>query len=206
MGADRRPRRGDPMGQHARLYRTITDHPAWIALDCSAQSLYVAMRATLNDFNNGNIDATITRLKHKGFKSPSTLAKALRSLEAVGLIRKTRQGGATHGGRLCSLFRFTDQPCPAIPKLGFLPSPPTKEWLKITALREADALVKATHRAAAEKAASTRTEHAIRREKRRLQELKLVDTDSKAQRSNRRRRASVKATPLEVVASDAVRA
>jgi hypothetical protein len=59
--------------------------------------------------NNGNISAALSELRHRGWNSSATLAKALRQLEAVGLLRKTRQTiGVERGSKVCNLFRFTD--------------------------------------------------------------------------------------------------
>jgi hypothetical protein len=42
------------------------------------------LRATLKSTNNGNLSATLSELKHRGWKSPVTLASALYELQAVG--------------------------------------------------------------------------------------------------------------------------
>lgn len=138
----------DEMGAHARLYDQIAHSPAWIALGFTARALYVQLRVKLKQTNNGNIEATLGTLKHAGFKSSSTLAKALRELEAVGLIVKTRQGGITGGGRLCNLFRFTDKPTMDFPKLGLCSCKATHEWRRWASAREAVAAVRAAHAAA----------------------------------------------------------
>jgi hypothetical protein len=76
--------------------------------------VYLALRRKLGKFNNGDINATLTEMRHAGIRSSSTLATALQRLEKLGFIEKTRQGGIANGGKLCSLFRFTDgmdSPC-----------------------------------------------------------------------------------------------
>lgn len=138
----------DEMGAHGRLYESIANAPAWLALSFSARALYMQLRVKLKGSNNGNIDATLTTLRHAGFKSPSTLAKALRELETVGLMAKTRQGGITAGGRLCNLYRFTDKPAYEFPKLGLPACGATKDWLAWTGVREASAAITAAHLAA----------------------------------------------------------
>jgi hypothetical protein len=113
MGVSDRDKRYGPekdhMGAHARLYDQIVNSHAWSALSFTARALYVQMRVKLKQTNNGNIEATAKTLSHSGFGSPSTLSKALRELQTVELIEKTRQGGIAAGGKLCSLYRFTDK-------------------------------------------------------------------------------------------------
>jgi len=138
----------DEMGGHARLYDQIAHSPAWLALAFSARALYMQLRVKLKNTNNGNIEATLGTLKHAGFKSSSTLAKALREMETVGLIAKTRQGGITAGGRLCNLYRFTDKPMYDFPKLGLVCCKASHEWRQWSGVREAEAAVRAAHAAA----------------------------------------------------------
>lgn len=138
----------DEMGAHARLYDQIANSPAWLAAAFSARALYMQLRVKLKNTNNGNIEATLGTLKHSGFKSSSTLAKALRELEALGLMARTRQGGITAGGRLCNLYRFTDKPMHDFPKLGLAACKASHEWRQWSGVREAEAAVRAAHAAA----------------------------------------------------------
>lgn len=138
----------DDMGAHARLYESIVNSPAWLALPFSTRALYVQLRVKLKQTNNGNIDATAAALKHSGFRSTATIFRALRELETVGLIAKTRQGGIAAGGKVCNLFRFTDKECWEFPKLGLPACKATKDWLVWTSVREAKAAITAAHRAA----------------------------------------------------------
>ncbi|RYF54456.1 MAG: hypothetical protein EOO27_23660 [Comamonadaceae bacterium] len=136
----------DPRGGHARIYWELGRSPAWRALDWSARSLYVEMRFKLQATNNGNIEATIATLRDAGFKSSSTLAKGLRSLQAVGLIAKTRQGGIAMGRRKdCNLFRFTDEQVFEHPKLAIAKTPATNDWKKFVTLADAEAALVAAH-------------------------------------------------------------
>lgn len=136
-----RPAGKDPRGGHVRLYWTILDSPAWRALSHADVRVYLAMRRKLGRTNNGDINATLADLRHAGISSSSTLSAALHRLEAVGFIAKTRQGGITFGGKLCSLYRFTDVETFDIAKAGVKAGPPSNDWQRIKTLAEARAAV-----------------------------------------------------------------
>jgi hypothetical protein len=131
----------DPRGGHARLYWTILDSPAWRTLTHADVRVYLALRRKLGRTNNGDINATLAEMKHAGIFSSSTLSAALHRLEALGFIEKTRQGGIAAGGKLCSLFRFTDDPTLDIAKAGVRAGPATNEWQQFKNMAEARAAV-----------------------------------------------------------------
>jgi hypothetical protein len=162
----------DPRGGHSRVYWALQDSMAWRALAFSSVALYMALRRKLQSTNNGNIEATITTLRHAGFNGPTTLAKALRELQAVGLIDKTRQGGVAYGQKQCNLFRFTDEATFEHPKLGIAKMPATNEWQKFATLSDATNAIKAAHAAVA----GTRPERS--KNKLGLQKLYRAHTDS----------------------------
>lgn len=148
---DRNPRyqpKADSMGAHARVYDQIAHSPAWSALNFTSRALYVQLRIKLKGSNDGDIDATITNLRHAGFRSPSTLSRALRELTTVGLIAKTRQGGIAAGGKKCSLYRFTDKETWEIAKAGVPQGPPSHEWRQWTNVKAAEAAIRDAHQAA----------------------------------------------------------
>jgi hypothetical protein len=132
----------DPMGGHIRLYWSILDCPAWRVLTHADVRVYLAMRRKLGQTNNGDINATLAEMRHAGISSSSTLSSALHRLEALGFIAKTRQGGIAYGGKLCSLYRFTDQSTFDIPKAGVRSGPATNEWRQFANMSEARAVVK----------------------------------------------------------------
>jgi len=101
-----------------RIYCTLLDSPAWRVLGWSARALFIDLRSQVGATNNGNLEATMKRLKHYGWTSATTLAGALYELQALGFIAKTRAGGIGRGGKICSLYRFTDLQTFAFPKLG----------------------------------------------------------------------------------------
>lgn len=140
MSRDKPPR--DPRGGHIRLYWEIVDSNAWRALSHADIRIYLALRRKLKGLNNGNINATLKELKHAGITSSSTLSIALQRLEILGFIAKTRQGGIAQGGKLCSLFRFTDVETFEFPKLCIKAMKATNEWKKFKTLDEANSVVK----------------------------------------------------------------
>jgi predicted transcriptional regulator len=132
----------DPRGGHARVYWSILDSPAWRTLTHADVRVYLALRRKLGRTNNGDINATLAEMKHAGISSSSTLSAALHRLEALGFIEKTRQGGIAHGGKLCSLYRFTDEPTLDIAKAGVRAGQATNEWERFKNMAEARAAVR----------------------------------------------------------------
>lgn len=108
----------DPEGRHIRVYVSLLNSPAYRVLSYPAKALFVDMRSQVTGLNNGNISAALSEMKHKGWVSPSTLAKALYELRAMGLLAITRAGGLKQGTRVCNLYRFTDLDVYAQPKVG----------------------------------------------------------------------------------------
>ena len=138
----------DPRGGHVRLHWNIIDSVAWCALSWADQGLWIAMRRKLTGSNNGNIEATLGALRDAGFTSSASLSKSLRALLTVGLIAKTRQGGITHGSKLCSLYRFTDEAMHEWVKLGIKAMPPTNDWHSFKTLAEVRTALRTAHAAA----------------------------------------------------------
>lgn len=132
----------DPRGGHARLYWSILDSPAWRALTHADVRVYLALRRKLGRTNNGDINATLAEMRHAGISSSSTLSAALHRLEALGFIEKTRQGGIASGGKLCSLYRFTDEPTLDVAKAGVRAGAATNEWQGFKNMSEARAAVR----------------------------------------------------------------
>lgn len=132
----------DPRGGHVRLYWELMDCPAWRALSHADVRVYLAMRRKLGKTNNGDINATLTEMRHAGITSSSTLSTALQRLETLGFIEKTRQGGIANGGKVCSLFRFTDEVTYDIAKAGVKASPARHEWRAFETIAKARAAVR----------------------------------------------------------------
>ena len=138
MGRDKKT----PIEAHIRVNLSILNSPAYLALGWSARALYMDLRSKLRSNNNGNISAALTELKHRGWNSPTTLAKALRELVIVGLVAKTRSTvGVVHGSTVCNLYRFTDLPVNRRPDLGIDSQRATHDYKKHTGLKATQALV-----------------------------------------------------------------
>lgn len=161
----------DPRGGHVRLYNELIDSAAWNALSATDQRAYVALRRVLGLTNNGDLSLPLSRAKHYRIRSPATLAKALRSLVAVGLIAVTRSGGCTRGGqRLPTLYRFTDEQVFEMrPKL-IDACKATNDWKAITSIAQGRALIEQAEAAA----------HEAAERKRLLQELNATSTNGEA--------------------------
>ncbi|QIN60899.1 hypothetical protein SBC1_08780 [Caballeronia sp. SBC1] len=123
---------------HVRIRLDILHSPAWRTLSFTARALFMDMRASLRSTNNGDINAALGTLSHKGWTSRTTILKAVAELTALGFIAKTRQGvgGPTTGS--CSLFRFTDVPTFEQPRLGVSACKATFEYLVFKTLDEAE--------------------------------------------------------------------
>jgi hypothetical protein len=135
----------DPRGGHSRLYWELQDSHAWRALAPTDRDLWCWLRRKMKGSNNGNIEATLSTLRHCGVRSSSTLAKSLRALQVLGFIEKTRQGGIAAGGKECSLYRFTDEPTAEFPKLGIRAQKATNDWRPFTSLVQAKAVLREAH-------------------------------------------------------------
>jgi hypothetical protein len=122
---------------HVRVRLDVLNSPAWRVLSFTARALYMDMRASLRSTNNGDINAALGTLTHKGWSSRTTILKAIGELIALGFVAKTRQGvgGPTSGS--CSLYRFTDVPAFEQPKIGIEACKATFDFLAFKSLEDA---------------------------------------------------------------------
>ena len=122
---------------HCRVRADVTSSNAWRVLSYSSKALYLDLRAKLRNGSNGNVSAAMSDMKHTGWSSSATLAKALYELLAVGLIIKTRSGGVECGSKVCSLYGFTDLDINPIPKLNIEKRRPSYEYRDFKTIAEA---------------------------------------------------------------------
>lgn len=132
----------DPLGGHVRIYWSLLDSHAFIALSTSARALYLDLRRKLGATNNGNIECTLATLRHRGWTAPNTLFNALQEIVTVGLLARTRHGGIAKGKKYPSLFRFTDLEVYEHPKLGVPKCKPTHDYRRFETLAHARATIK----------------------------------------------------------------
>ena len=150
----------DPRGGHVRLYWAIIDSAAWSSLSATDQRTYVALRRALGKSNNGDLSLPLSRARHFQVTSPATLAKALRTLVAVGLIAITRRGGCTRGGqRLPTLYRFTDEQVFEMPGKLIEAHKATNDWTKVESIPHGKELLRQSELAAQEMAKRKRLLH-----------------------------------------------
>ena len=148
--------------QHCRIRHEVLNSPAWRVLGYSARALYLDLRARLNSTNNGNISATLPDMKHRGWTSSATLWRALRQLDHMGFMAKTRQGGIAVMAKTCNLYRFTDLPVFEHPKQGIPAMDETHDYRRFETVKEARAAIREL---AAEK-------------KSKVQKLKLIGSET----------------------------
>lgn len=128
----------DPNGRHIRVYSSLLNSPAYRVIGFAAKALFFDLRDKLTGTNNGAIVATLAEMRHKGWNSTATLAKALYELRAMGFIAVTAEGGLKQGRRVPSLYRFTDLPVFDLPREGVQAIPATFDFMRYTAVREAE--------------------------------------------------------------------
>lgn len=83
-----------------QLWHALLDDTAYIALTDPAKALLLDIARQYNGSNNGDLSATLTTLKPRGWTSNSKLRRALTALLNSELIILTRQGGR----HKCSLY------------------------------------------------------------------------------------------------------
>lgn len=112
-------------GPFIMVPREVLDAPAFGALSPQAVKLLFELARQYRGNNNGDFSAAWSQMKPRGWRSPSTLARAKKELMASGFAMVTRQGGR----HLCSLYAVTWE---AIDDCdGKLDEPSTKVALKL---------------------------------------------------------------------------
>ena len=80
-------------GGFTLIPHAVQDSPNWRACGGSAIKLLCDLARQYRGANNGDLCASMSILKPKGWTSPETVTFALRELRHYGLIVQTRQGG-----------------------------------------------------------------------------------------------------------------
>ncbi|WP_200935587.1 hypothetical protein [Rhodanobacter sp. Soil772] len=89
-------------GGFTLIPHAVQDGPNWRACGGSAIKLLCDLARQYRGSNNGDLCASMSMLKPKGWTSPETVNYALRELRHYGLIVQTRQGGL-HAASLYAL-------------------------------------------------------------------------------------------------------
>ena len=77
----------------------------------SAVKLLLALAYQYRGNNNGDLTAAFTVMRDQfGFRSPVTLARAIKALLGANLIKQTRIHQFMNPGRKCALYALTWQP------------------------------------------------------------------------------------------------
>jgi len=90
----------------AGIPRMVMESEDYVNLRSGSRSLLFEFAYQYKGKNNGNLSATFNQMKQRGFRSPNTVAKALKALQAAKMIVKTRQGGKNYP----CLYAITWQP------------------------------------------------------------------------------------------------
>lgn len=118
--------KGEPRYQ---VPRELADSLAFRSLPRNAKLLWYDLMMQYRGRNNGNINATLSQLKYYGWRSSSTLSKALAHLIAHGFISETRNGGGNNCSlQQCCLYRFTHLAIDNDTKIGIKGGPPTYDY------------------------------------------------------------------------------
>ncbi len=133
-----KPKYKDPNGRHIRVYCSLLNAPAFRVLGSAAKALFLDLRSQVNGTNNGDLSATLTELKHRGWRHPATLSNALYELRVMGFIAVTRMGGLKLGSRVCTLYRFTDLEVFEQPKTSVQQMRATHDYLAFKSVAEAE--------------------------------------------------------------------
>lgn len=90
-------------GSFLRLRHDILESDAYKKLSSSTVKLIIDLAAQYRGKNNGDLCTAWVFMKERGWRSKSTLYKAMKEAEDAGFILRTRQGGINK----CNLFAVT---------------------------------------------------------------------------------------------------
>ncbi len=96
-------------GRFAGIPHVVMKHPDYIGLSYPAKSLLFELALQYNGYNNGNLTAAWSVMLKRGWRSKSTLSRALDELKSKNLISLTRSGWFANPGSRCALYALTWQ-------------------------------------------------------------------------------------------------
>jgi len=99
-------------GSFLGIPKQVLESKSYLALSPHAIKLLIDIAMQFRGSNNGDLQAAFSLMRQRGWKSTSTLYKALSELEHFGFIEKSRQGGRNR----CNLFAITWRPIDDCPR------------------------------------------------------------------------------------------
>lgn len=96
-------------GKFISLPHACLIHKNFIALSGYAIKLLIDLYMNYNGFNNGDFCCTWSMMKERGWRSESTLNKALKELLYYGWIVCSRQGGRNKASLYAVTFQAIDE-------------------------------------------------------------------------------------------------
>ena len=94
----------------AGIPRAVMETDDYKRLPASAKSLLLEFAYQYRGRNNGDLSAAWSVMRKRGWKSQTTLCKALQQLLEANLILCTRQGRFLNPGGMCALYAVTWNP------------------------------------------------------------------------------------------------
>ncbi|MBT0585115.1 hypothetical protein [Alteromonas oceanisediminis] len=104
------PKHNKSKGHFAGIPSTVMKHPDYFNLSFSAKALLFEFAFQYKSYNNGKLCAVFAQLKDRGWKSETTLRKAIQELIRANMIICTKQGMYGSGKRLPNYYAVTWQP------------------------------------------------------------------------------------------------
>ena len=105
-----RERWGDIKGGMAFIVPVaLTRHESWRLMSSWAHKLVADLSTQYSGYNNGYLCAAWTLMQHRGWRSRTTLAKAVAELEHYRIIERTQQGGRNRPNLFGFSFRRIDR-------------------------------------------------------------------------------------------------
>jgi len=80
-------------GTFVAIPHAVIDSPNWQSCSATAIKMLTELARQYNGYNNGDLAATLSMMKKRGWSSPETIHYACLELRHYGLIELTRQGG-----------------------------------------------------------------------------------------------------------------
>ena len=97
-------------GHFAGVPSNVMRHPDYINLGPNSKALLFEFSLQYFGKNNGKLCAVYSQMRHRGFKSETTLRKAVKELLNSKLIALTKVGMYGQGKRLPNYYAITWQP------------------------------------------------------------------------------------------------